>query len=50
VECSPSLRSECMVLPYLKGFYINKEKHLSIYRSCYFLGLFLLSYISGLDL
>jgi len=25
VECSPSLRSDCMVLPYLKGFDINKD-------------------------
>ena len=42
VECSPSLRSECMVFPYLKGL-INKEALLSI-LSCYFLGIIALSY------
>jgi len=38
VECSPSLRSDCMVLPYLKGL-INKEKHFHVIlldQSCYF--------------
>ena len=37
-----------MVLPYLKGL-INKESFLSI-SILLFIGLFLLSYISGLDL
>jgi len=37
-----------MVLPYLKGF-INKVKHLSI-SILLFLGLFILSYIFGLDI
>ena len=56
VECSPSLRSECMVLPYLKGL-INKEAFISI-SILLFLGMFvsfhIFSYqiynISGLDL
>ena len=28
MECSPSLRSECMVLPYLKGLIIKKHFYL----------------------
>ena len=39
MECSPSLRSECMVLPYLKGL-INKVKHFYIHILL-LLGLFL---------
>ena len=48
MEFSPSLRGECMVLPYLKGL-INKETFLSI-SILLFLGIFALSYIFGSDL
>ena len=48
VECSPSLRSECMVFPYIKGF-DNKEEFLSIYILL-FLGYFYYHNIFGLEL
>ena len=47
MECSPSLRSECMVLPYHKGLIIKKHFY---HFYLFIVGLFLLSYISELDL
>jgi len=49
VQCSPSLKSNCMVLPYLNGFILIKIGSLSI-SLLLFLGIFIFLYICRLDL